>query len=188
MSLNESWNLKSRARECAATNQPFADGEAIFTALFHAADGNFTRLDFSSDGWQQRQAADGEPLPFSSWQSRFRAPETIEKPQVVHKESAEDLLRRLIEEDDEATENVRYILTVMLERQRLLRETDRQRTATGILRVYEHRKTGEVLIIRDPDIPLDQVEQVQTEIMAMLEPRESPESLESPAPGEDPPA
>ncbi len=101
---------------------------------------------------------------------------------MVEKESAEDLLKRLVEEDEESTENVRYILTVMLERQRLLRETDRQRTPTGILRVYEHRKTGEVLIIRDPDIPLDQVEEIQQEVMAMLEPREGPADEEASQP------
>jgi len=102
---------------------------------------------------------------------------------VVEKESAEDLIKRLIEEDHESTENVRYVLAIMLERQRLLRETDRQRTPTGILRVYEHRKTGDVMLIRDPDIPLDQVESVQMEVIAMLEPPEP-----APDESEDPPA
>ena len=107
--------------------------------------------------------------PFSAWQSTFRLPAKQEKPEVVEKESAEDLLRRLVEEDDPATENVRYILAVMLERKKLLRETDQQHTNTGILRIYEHRKTGEVLVIRDPDISLDQVESIQEEVTAMLE-------------------
>ena len=57
----------------------------------------------------------------------------------------------------------------MLERQKLLRETDHQRTPNGILRVYEHRKTGEIFLIRDPDIPLSQVEAVQNEVFALLE-------------------
>ncbi|MGA0846522.1 MAG: hypothetical protein ACO3RV_08285, partial [Luteolibacter sp.] len=83
--------------------------------------------------------------------------------------SPEELLRRLVNEDDSATENTRYILAVMLERQKLLRETDTQRLPVGLLRVYEHRKTGEVFIIRDPDIPLEQVEKVQDEVMMMLD-------------------
>jgi hypothetical protein len=57
----------------------------------------------------------------------------------------------------------------MLERQKLLRETDSQRTPNGILRVYEHRKTGEVYLIRDPDIPLAQVEALQNEVIVLLE-------------------
>ena len=49
--------------------------------------------------------------------------------------SAEEILRRLVEEDEDHTENTRYILAVMLERRKLLRETDSQRTPNGILRV-----------------------------------------------------
>ena len=57
----------------------------------------------------------------------------------------------------------------MLERRKLLRETDSQRTPHGILRVYEHRKTGEIYLIRDPDIPLDQIETFQNEVVTLLE-------------------
>jgi hypothetical protein len=57
----------------------------------------------------------------------------------------------------------------MLERRKLLRETDSQRTPDGILRVYEHRKTGEVYLIRDPNIPLAQVESFQNEVIVLLE-------------------
>jgi hypothetical protein len=88
---------------------------------------------------------------------------------MVEKENAEELLKRLVEEDEDHTENVRYILAVMLERQKLLRETDTQRTPNGILRVYEHRKTGEVFIIKDPDIPLSKIDDVQGEIILLLE-------------------
>ena len=87
----------------------------------------------------------------------------------MQKLSPEEILSRLVEEDQDHTENTRYILAVMLERQKLLRETDSQRTANGILRVYEHRKTGEVYLIRDPDIPLDQVEAMQGEVILLLE-------------------
>jgi hypothetical protein len=74
-----------------------------------------------------------------------------------------------VEEDEDHTENTRYILAVMLERQKILRETDNQRTPNGIIRVYEHRKSGEVYIVRDPDIPLSQVEAVQNEVFLLLE-------------------
>jgi hypothetical protein len=109
----------------------------------------------------------------------------------MEKLSPEEILARLVEEDQDHTENTRYILAVMLERQKLLRETDSQRTPSGILRVYEHRKTGEVYLIRDPDIPLDQVETVQNEVIVLLENNgrlpepvieEAPDSSDSPVP------
>ena len=91
------------------------------------------------------------------------------------KQGAEDLLRTLVEEDQEHTENTRYILALMLERQKLLRETDSQPTSGGILRIYEHRKTGEVYIVKDPNIPLDQVEKIQEEVILLLSPRPAAE-------------
>ena len=98
----------------------------------------------------------------------------------MEKLSAEEILQRLVEEDEDHTENARFILAVMLERQKLLRETDHQRTPSGILRVYEHRKTGEVFIVKDPNIPLSEVETVQNEVFALLE--NNGRSPETPAP------
>ena len=59
----------------------------------------------------------------------------------------------------------------MLERQKLLRETDTQEVPSGILRVYEHRKTGDVYIIKDPQIPLSDVDRVQEEVRELLDPK-----------------
>jgi len=167
MAFAESWNIRSRARECHLTGRAFEDGENIVTVLFPSQEGGFDRRDYCADGWEQH-APEEVPAPFSVWQSTFRPPVREEKPEIVAKESAEDLLRRLVEEDDESTENVRYILAVMLERKKLLRETDHQAAATGILRIYEHRKTGEVLIVRDPNISLEQIESIQEEVSTML--------------------
>jgi hypothetical protein len=184
MALQESWHLRSRSRECTATGRAFIDGEPIITALFPDPESSgYLRRDFSIEGWDNRGDAHG--LPFSFWRGRFTATVTEEKPEVVGKANAEDILRRLVDEDEEHTENTRYIVAVMLERQKLLRETDNQRTPTGILRVYEHRKTGEVFIIKDPDIPLDQVEKLQEEVIVLLEnggrmPQREPAEVEEP--------
>lgn len=168
MALAESWHVRSRARECAATGTPFTDGETIITALFPDPESSgYLRRDYSLGAWSE--APHGDLLPFSFWKTVYTPPvdKNAEKPEA--KLSAEEILRRLVDEDEEHTENTRYILAVMLERQKLLRETDSQRTSNGILRVYEHRKTGEVFLVRDPDIPLDQVESVQNEVSFLLE-------------------
>jgi hypothetical protein len=57
----------------------------------------------------------------------------------------------------------------MLERKRILRETDCQRTPDGQLtRVYEHTKTGEVFIVPDPQLRLDQIAEVQQQVAGLL--------------------
>lgn len=168
MALAESWHVRSRSRECAATQRPFVDGETIVTALYpDPQSSGYLRRDFCLEAWNHLPA-DAEP-PFSFWQTIFAAPADTDNPHPVEKLSPEEILHRLIAEDEDHTENTRYILAVMLERKKLLRETDSQRTPNGILRVYEHRKTGEIYLIRDPDIPLDQVETFQNEVIVLLE-------------------
>ena len=181
MALAEPWHVRSRGRECAATQRPFVDGETIVTALFPDPESSgYLRRDYCVDGWKTYQEAGGTH-PFSSWRTTYTAAPTTEAALAAEKLSAEEILQRLVEEDEDHTENARFILAVMLERQKLLRETDSQRTPTGILRVYEHRKTGEVFIVKDPDIPLSDIEAVQQEVFILLE-----NNGRSPAPVEEP--
>lgn len=168
MALAEPWHVRSRGRECAATQRHFADGESIITALFPDPESSgYLRRDYCVEGWNLQQEQDEKP--FSFWRSTYSAPTNNDAQQAAEKLSAEEILRRLVEEDEDHTENTRFILAVMLERQKILRETDSQRTPNGILRVYEQRKTGEIYIVKDPDIPLSQVEAVQNEVIILLE-------------------
>ena len=166
MALNEPWSIKSRAHICAATEHHFEDGEAFYTALFPDPESSgYLRKDFTLDAWEQRE---DQEQPFSFWKTKYIAPQKEEEVEVTD-ESPEDLLRRLIEEDEEHTENARYILAVMLERKKEIKEADNQSTPTGIIRIYEHRKSGDVFIVKDPNIPLDEVEKVQEEVTILLE-------------------
>ncbi len=186
MALNEPWSIKSRAHACSMTEKKFTDGESFYTALFPDPESSgYLRKDFSEEAWESR-AEDAEQ-PFSFWGSIYQAPVKEEEVEVTD-ESPEDLLRRLVEEDEEHTENARYILAVMLERKKLLVEADSQPTATGIIRIYEHRKTGDVFIVKDPNIPLSEVENVQQEIADLLEnggKKQEAETPEAESPPED---
>lgn len=170
MAFPETWHVRTRGRECAATAAPFTEGQTIVTALIPDPESSgYLRQDFSLQAWDNR--TDDSPKPFSSWRTTYSPAITHEKTEAVTKQSAEELLRSLVEEDQEHTENTRYILAIMLERQKLLRETDSQPTSNAILRIYEHRKTGEIFIIKDPNIPLEQVEDIQNEVIQLLSPK-----------------
>jgi len=149
------------------TERHFEDGESFYTAIFPDPESSgYLRKDFSLDAWENR--GKDQDAPFSFWQSSYRAP--VKEAEVeITEESPEDLLRRLIEEDEEHTENVRYILAVMLERKKQLVEVDNQPIANGIIRIYEHRKSGDVFLVKDPNIALDQVEKLQDEVAILLE-------------------
>jgi len=168
MALADSWHLKSRAHKCAATERSFEDGEVFYTAIFPDPESEaYERRDYCMEAWESRPA-DAEP-PFSFWRSVYKPPVHEEKPEVVDKNDVEGLLQKFVEEDEEHTENMRYILAVMLERQKLLVETDKQETPNGLLRIYEHRKTGEVFIVKDPQVALSEVDGIQEEIREFLE-------------------
>lgn len=167
MAINEQWNIKSRAHVCAATGRHFNEGEVFFTTLFEDKNGMLERRDYSVEAWE---ADDGpSSQAFSHWRSTYTPPTREEKKDTMHKESAEELLRRLVAEDEAHTENARFILAVMLERQKTLRQTDSHKIGETKLLIYEHRKTGDVLIIRDPGIPLTDVDKVQAEVTLLLD-------------------
>jgi hypothetical protein len=166
MSINENWNIRSRSHTCQHTGEPFTDGETFYTALFEdEKTGELMRRDYAAGSWD---AVRGELHPFSFWKSLYEAPKHEVKVEVTEKEGAENLLRRLIEEDSIGTENTRYILAVMLERKRVLKQTATRDTDDAHFLIYEHPKSGEVYIIRDPELRLDQVEAVQREVSILL--------------------
>lgn len=195
--MKEPWSIKSRARECAASGVAFESGQKIRAAIFPDPDSSgYLRKDFTQEAWASREE---DIVPFSTWLTTYEPPVHEDKAEDVVNQDPETLLQKLVEEDEEHTENVRYILAVMLERQKLLRETDTQQVPSGILRVYEHRKTGDVYLIKDPQIPLSDVDKVQEEVRELLDPKPViteepvaeepvPESVETEAQEEESPA
>ena len=88
---------------------------------------------------------------------------------VAKKETADDLLRHLIALEDPAMKNVVYVLAVMLERSKILIERDaREQEDHTILRVYEHRRTGESFVVLDPRLRLENLAEVQQQVVALL--------------------
>lgn len=109
---------------------------------------------------------------FSVWKGTFQA--ELPPPEVLKKETAESLLRKLIEKNDPHFRNAIFILAVMLERKRLLAEKEvRKQDDETVVRVYEHRQTGDTFIITDPMLNLNQIGQVQEEIATFLSGQEA---------------
>ena len=56
----------------------------------------------------------------------------------------------------------------MLERKRVLKQIKAEDSEDGRVLIYEHGKNGDVFIIRDPQLRLTEIENVQNEISALL--------------------
>ena len=183
--MTTDWTIQIRSPHCTATGIAFNEGEYFYTLLFNEKDG-FRREDLCEDAFRTRGES---PAPFSFWRSKFEPPQAA-PPEAVSRQTAEDLLRNYMLESGAGHANARYILALMLERKRLMREVGVKRGEDGSLtRIYEHVKTGEVFVIPDPELRLDQVEQVQMQVAGLLgapapaapTPRESEAEVSSPS-------
>ena len=157
------WDIKGRAEKCAVTEHLFQDGEYFYTLLFHDKEG-FRRMDLSEEAWAQRN---DNMQPFSFWRAKFEPPPPA-APETLAKESAEDLLRSYMDDGNAQHANARYILSLMLERKRILKQIDAKDDGSGRVLIYEHVKTGEVFVIPDPGLRLDQLAEVQNEVAALI--------------------
>jgi hypothetical protein len=165
--MNE-WNIQSRGHACQSCNQPFADRETYYTILFDEKK-DFLRTDVCQRCWGQQYSESRDRKGFiSCWHGEYQAPPPAPA-DPIQKENAETLLRRLIELNDQRYTAASYILAVMLERKRILKVKEQIRTEGRRVFVYEHPKNGDVFTIPDPDLQLNQLDDVQRDVALLLE-------------------
>src|SRR6266496_2179506 len=158
--LATDWPIKQRSEICNATQRPFLPGEVFYTLLYREGDG-FRREDLSEEAWRDRNE---NIQPFSKM--RFEpAPPPV--PEPLAKENAEQLFRRLIVEPIPPV-NACFVLAVMLERKRVLKQVRTENANGSRLLIYEHRENGDVFIVRDPQLRLSELERVQDEVARLL--------------------
>jgi hypothetical protein len=157
----ENWRVQKCAKQCTQCAKEFEDKETLFSKLVFD-DGEYVRLDLCKGCW------DKDDSGLSSWKTTFIVPPPPQE-EAVKKENAESLLRRLIAKENEEDLNAIFILTVMLERKKILVEKDVKTSDDDRkLRIYEHKKTNESFMVIDPQLKLDELEQVQEQVVALL--------------------
>jgi hypothetical protein len=162
------WNIQSRAHGCQACGKPFADKQAYHTLLFDEKR-DFSRLDVCPDCWQTQfsQGATERKGFVSYWQGTYEAPVPVAEP--IQKENAESLLRKIIELQDAKYAAAGFILAVMLERKRILKVKEQFVRDGQRVFIYEQAKSGDVFTVADPNLQLNQLDDVQREVAQLLE-------------------
>lgn len=164
--MNE-WNIQSRGHACEACQQSFTDKQIYHTLLFDASP-DLRRSDVCESCWQKQAAASENPKDLiSRWQGNYIAPTPAVD--AIQKETAETLLKKLIEQNDPRYIPAGFILAVMLERKRILKVKEQIILNGKRTFIYEQAKTGDVFTITDPDLHLNQLEQVQHDVAHLLE-------------------
>ncbi len=163
--MAQDWDIRPRSNLCSACEKIFEHKETYYSALV-AGEDEYERGDYCEGCWVGIEA---ELKPFSSWKGTYIVPPETSDDEPLKKETAESLLRRLIEDENDENAAVIYILAVMLERKKTLVEKDVKIDDEGTVhRVYEHRETGETFLILDPQLKLDKLEEVQIRVAEML--------------------
>ena len=177
--MNE-WNIQSRAHACEACTQPFADQQPYHTLLLDETP-DLRRSDICEPCWQKQsaKAARSRTGFISHWQGIFEVPPPVVD--AIQKETAETVLRKLIEQNDPRYAPAAYILAVMLERKRILKVKEQIVRDGKRVFVYEQPKTGDIFTIADPGLHLNQLEEVQRDVAMLLEGGLNPGAPETPA-------
>ena len=162
------WNIQSRAHACQSCGRHFTDQEGYHTLLFDEKN-EFRRVDICQACWQKQYSEGGRDRKgfVSYWQGVYEAP--APPTEAIQKETAESLLRKLIELNDPRYVPAGYILAVMLERKRLLKVKEQLFRESQRVFVYEHTKSGDLFTIVDPNLQLNQLEAVQRDVAELLE-------------------
>lgn len=179
------WNIQSRSHSCQDCGKAFEDKQVLHTVLYQASPG-FERLDLCDDCWKKAAAQTTTQRDgfISYWHSEFSVPPAA-PPEAIQKESAETLLRKLIEQNSPTHAAARFVLAAMLERKRLLKVKAQSVQDKQRVFVYEHAKTGDLFTIADPNIQLDQLEAVQRDVARLLEFGLTSETESAPAPDDN---
>jgi len=159
---SQEWEIKPRAAACAQCARPF-DKDQVYVSSLRLSGAEYVRVDCCENCWKNAPVLEA----FSVWRGTFQP--DVKPPEVLKKETAESLLRKLVAKNDPQYRNAIFILAVMLERRRILAEKEvHRKEGLELLRVYEHRKSGETFIVSDPLLSLDQLGHVQAEVAALL--------------------
>lgn len=160
----QDWNIKARSEVCQICEKPFEDG-AEFNTVLSWKDENCLRTDICAEYWDDEKY---RPEAISIWRNIFRLP-LPEPEEPLKKETSETLLRKLMETEEDSRKDVIFVLAVDLERRRIFEERDVELLENGEKRrIYEHKKTGEIFIIHDPDLDLQELEDVQGQVLELL--------------------
>lgn len=175
------WKIQSRAHHCQACSSPFVDKQPYFTLLSDNRR-SFERLDVCSQCWESQysQSVSHRKDFISFWQGVYNQPPPA-PPDPIQKESAETLLRKILQQEDRRFRAAAFILAVMLERKRILKTKTQMVQEGRRLLVYEHVKTGDLLTVADPNLQLDQLTAIQHEVADLLEHGLPSEAQPSPA-------
>jgi hypothetical protein len=170
------WEVQKSKTQCEGCTSNFLDNQP-FNCLLRLQGEASVRNDYCQRCWTQDIAPSlPKGAEVASWAARYRVVVPPPKEEALAKDHAEIVFRKMIESKDPTNKNIIFVLAVMLERKKILKQqkvlkkepTEPGATTKRIL-VYSDPRTAESLLIEDPQIRLSQWDKVQKEVKDLLE-------------------
>lgn len=170
------WDVQKGKAQCESCKAAFLDSQPFHCLL--RMDGEvLARLDYCQGCWAEETAgAIAGSKEYATWVSRYKIILPAPKEEALKRDHAEIVFRKLLAGGDPSKKNVIFVLAVMLERKKILKQQKVVRNVsengegTGKKTlVYAHAETSESIIIEDPQIRLTEWGQIEKEVKGLLE-------------------
>ncbi len=162
------WDIQKGSESCASCRAPFLDRQPYQCLLKLDAETPL-REDYCMQCWSLKVAG-GPPQTKDDavWAARYRVAVEVPKEEALPRDHAEIVFRKLLATQQPGSKNILFVLAVMLERKRILKQQKVLREGKKLL-VYTHALTQESIVIEDPQIRLTEWGTVQQEVKRALE-------------------
>jgi hypothetical protein len=166
------WEIQGLSNQCAQCEGGFQDGDGFHSFLILSQEGLPKRNDFCERCFEKIKTSWEERADlYSYWHGLTKIIPPPPRAQPLPFEKFELLLRKYIVSKESRDQKFAYILTLLLERKKVLihRDSILKEEESKRFLVYDHAQTGETFILEDPHLSLNQVQEVQKELKDVMD-------------------
>ncbi len=155
----QQYDFRRGGKKCSATERLLDPGEIYWSALIELADGQTTRLDFSTDAWE----GPGDDC-IGFWKQQVPDLDTGK----VYWAPRSVLLAYFRHQLEKNRPEFAFVMSLLLLQKRILSLKDSIETEDGTASILVDRKTSETYEVVDMDVADQQIESIQNELAEHL--------------------
>lgn len=158
----DEWEINKPLGLCFGTDNEIKCGEEYFAALVETEEG-LQRRDFCDEYWQQEK-----PEVFCYWKTKLPDPDQ-KKQLFIDAEMLMVFFERLAEETEQEKINFRFVLMLILMRQRRLKYESSK--TEGTQEIWRLKVTGDKQFVEvvNPHLTEEQIEQLSSQVGQILQ-------------------
>lgn len=170
MKFRRSWSLQSPAKQCHQCETTFEHQAWYFSVLIQDANNDSLqtkRFDVCELCEQEFFTTAAGIL--THWKSRYQSKKTHQSESTNQAEQLCEILEELSEMDEPQSQPVRYLLALLLERNKWISEIGSFLSDQKTVRIYQQVSDNKVYYITDPELCLAELNTYEASLMKLVE-------------------